>query len=55
MRGSHEVHCIGGWGRLEGERCAEHEECVFKAVPLPGPIRRVVMGHWYEGMTTLLE
>ena len=55
MRGSHEVHCIGGWGRLEGERCEEHEQCVFQAIPLPGRLRRIVQFQWQEGITNLLE
>ena len=55
MRGAIEVHCIGGWGHIEGQHCEEHEDCVFQATPLPGPLRRVVMGHWYDGMTNLLE
>ena len=54
MLGSHEVHCIGGLGRVEGLRCEEHEDCVFQATPLPGPLRRMVIGEWQEGMTTLL-
>jgi hypothetical protein len=55
MLGSHEVHCIGGWGHIEGTHCEEHEDCVYQSIPVPGPIRRVVMGHSHEGMINLLE
>jgi hypothetical protein len=55
MLGAYEVHCVGGLGRIEGERCQEHEDCVFTATPLPGRLRRIVMGHWQDGMTSLLE
>ena len=54
MLGSHEVHCVGGWGHIQGERCEEHEQCVFQATPLPGPLRRMIIGNWHEGMTNLL-
>ena len=33
--------------------CEEHEDCVFQATPLPGRLRRMIIGHWYEGMTDL--
>ena len=55
MLGSHEVHSIGGWGNVEGERCFEHEDCVFQSFPVQGRIRRVIMGRWDDGMTNLLE
>ena len=55
MLGSHEVHSIGGWGHIDGERCQEHEDCVFQATPVPGPIRRMIIGRWEDGMTHLLE
>ena len=35
MLRSHEVHCAGGLGHIEGHRCEEHEDCVFRSVPLP--------------------
>jgi hypothetical protein len=54
MLGAYEVHCVGGLGRIEGERCQEHEDCVFTATPLPGRLRRVIVGEWHEGMTDLL-
>ena len=52
MLGAHEVDCAGGLGRIEGQRCEEREEredWVFQAIPLPGPIRRMVIGQWYKG------
>jgi hypothetical protein len=55
MLGSLEVHSIGGLGHVEGQPCEEHEACVFEATPLPGPIRRMVIGRWDDGMTKLLE
>ena len=55
MLGSHEVHCIGGWTHIEGQRCEEHEQCVFEARPLPGALRRIIMFDWQEGITHLLE
>ncbi len=53
MRGAWERHCPGGLGRIEGEPCKEHQDCVFKAEPITAPIRRMVIVNWYEGMTSL--
>jgi len=55
MLGLREVHCIGGWSHIEGQRCEEHEQCVFEARPLPGALRRIIMYEWQEGITHLFE
>ena len=53
MRGAWETHCQGGLGRVEGEPCQEHQDCVFKTEPMTAPIRRIVLVNWHEGITTL--
>ena len=51
MRGSIEVHCVGGWPQLgAGQECHEHERCAFRATPISGPLRRMVIFDWQEGM-----
>ena len=51
MRGSIEVHCIGGWPQLgAGQECHEHERCAFRSTPIHGQIRRLIMFDWQEGM-----
>ncbi len=53
MHGAIEVHCTGGRGRVEGELCLEHEDCVFHSTPILGRIRRQIIFDWFEGMTSL--
>ena len=54
MRGALEVHCVGGLlHEIEGERCDEHEDCVFHSTPILAAMRRQVIFAWQEGMTPL--
>jgi len=51
MRGSYEVHVVGGWPQLTaGKECPEHERCAFRFTPIHGQIRRLIMFDWQEGM-----
>jgi len=53
MRGAIEMHCTGGFGRLEGTACDEHEACVFSSTPIIGAITRQYIFAWQEGMPPL--
>jgi hypothetical protein len=56
MRGSYEVHCIGGWQKVEGgQECQEHERCAFRSTPIAGRLRRVIMFDWHEGIGNPFE
>ena len=56
MRGSREIHCVGGWPQLgAGKECLEHERCAFRATPIPGPLRRMVIFDWQPGMNNPFE
>jgi hypothetical protein len=56
MRGSIEVHCLGGWQKVDGGlECHEHERCAFHSTPVSGRLRRVVMFDWQEGMGNPFE
>ena len=51
MRGSYEVHVVGGWPQLAaGQECHEHERCAFRSTPNHGHIRRLIMFDYQEGM-----
>ena len=50
MRGTIEMHCIGGLGHVEGERCLEHENCVYRRMPILGRVVRQYLFSWHEGM-----
>ena len=51
MLGSMEVHCVGGWQKLDGGlECHEHENCAYSFTPVLGALRRLIMIDWEEGM-----
>ena len=51
LRGSYEVHVVGGWPQLgAGQECHEHERCAFRATPIHGSVRRMIMFDWQDGM-----
>jgi hypothetical protein len=51
MRGSYEVHCVGGWQKVDGgQECHEHDRCAFRSTPVAGRLRRMIMFDWQEGM-----
>jgi hypothetical protein len=56
MRGSSEIHCVGGWPQLgAGEECHEHERCAFRSRPIAGPLRRVVVFDWQPGIVNAFD
>ena len=51
MRGSIEVHCLGGWQKVDGGlECHEHERCAYSSTPIHGAVRRVIMMAGKVGM-----